>query len=61
MSDNELVLTLQTDVIACINNSKLPLAVKRLILENVLLRIDSALKDADVERSESTSNDEVKE
>ena len=61
MSDNELVLTLQTDVIACINNSKLPLAVKRLILENILLRIDSALKDADVECSESKSNDEMKE
>ena len=61
MSDNELVITLQTDVIACINNSKLPLAVKSLILENVLLRIDSALKGADVECSESASNDDVKE
>ena len=36
MSDNEMILTLQNEVFAAVNASKMPLAVKSLVLENAL-------------------------
>ena len=37
MSDNEMILTLQNEVFAAVNASKMPLAVKSLVLENALM------------------------
>lgn len=60
MSDNERVLTLQANILSCINNSNLPLSVKAIVLENALLKTKEAM--AYVQAQETKSNhDEVKE
>lgn len=45
MTDNELIAKLQNDVIAAVNASQMPLAVKGIVLENTLLRIKVQLKE----------------
>lgn len=45
MNDNELIAKLQDDVIAAVNASAMPLAVKGIVLENTLLRIKVQLKE----------------
>lgn len=45
MTDNELIAKLQDDVIAAVNDSAMPLAVKGIVLENTLLRIKVQLKE----------------
>lgn len=45
MTNNEMIAKLQDDVIAAINSSPMPLAVKGIVLENTLLRIKVQLKD----------------
>ena len=45
MTDNELIVKLQDDVIAAVNASAMPLAVKGIVLENTLLRIKVQLKE----------------
>lgn len=45
MTDNELIAKLQDDVIAAVNASAMPLAVKGIVLENTLLRIKVQLKE----------------
>lgn len=45
MTDNEMVEKLQDDVIAAINASPMPLAVKGIVLENTLLRIKEKLQE----------------
>lgn len=44
MSDNEMILTLQNEVFAAVNASKMPLAVKSLVLENALMKVNAAMK-----------------
>lgn len=44
MSDNEMILTLQNEVFAAINASKMPLAVKSLVLENALMKVNAAMQ-----------------
>lgn len=45
MTNNEMIVKLQDDVIAAINSSPMPLAVKGIVLENTLLRIKVQLKE----------------
>lgn len=42
MDDNQLVKDLMENVVGAVNDARLPLAVKALVLENVLLRIQLA-------------------
>ena len=44
MSDNEMILTLQNEVFAAVNASKMPLAVKPLVLENALMKVHAAMQ-----------------
>lgn len=44
MSDNEMILTLQNEVFASVNASKMPLAVKSLVLENALMKVNAAMQ-----------------
>ena len=43
MSDNEMILTLQNEVFAAVNASKMPLAVKSLVLENAMMKVNAAM------------------
>lgn len=45
MSDNELIIKLQNDVLTAVNSSQMPLMVKSLVIENVLLKLNAAVKD----------------
>ena len=45
MNDNELIAKLQDDVIAAVNASAMPLAVKGIVLENTLLRVKVQMKE----------------
>lgn len=45
MDDNQLVKDLVEGVVGAVNASRLPLAVKALALENVLLRVTAALRE----------------
>lgn len=44
MSDNEMILTLQNEVFAAVNASKMPMAVKSLVLENALMKVNAAMQ-----------------
>lgn len=44
MSDNEMILTLQNEVFAAVNASKMPLAVKSLVLENAMMKVNAAMQ-----------------
>lgn len=62
MTDNELIQELQKDILNAVNKSHLPMGVKVLALENILLKANSALQSELVESSKSkTSSEEVKE
>lgn len=39
MTDNEIILQLQTELFEVLNKSKMPLAVKALVTENALLKL----------------------
>ena len=45
MTNNEMIVQLQDNVIAVVNSSPMPLAVKGIVLENTLLRIKVQLKE----------------
>lgn len=45
MSDNELIIKLQNDVLNALNSSQMPLMVKALVIENVLLKVNASVKD----------------
>ena len=45
MTNNEMIVQLQDNVIAAVNSSPMPLAVKGIVLENTLLRIKVQLKE----------------
>lgn len=50
MTDNEKVRALMNSLVQCLNASNLPLAVKALALENILLRVKIAEDDAEDEK-----------
>ena len=45
MSDNELIIQLQNSILNAVNSSQMPLMVKALALENVLLKVNTSVKD----------------
>ena len=45
MSDNELIIQLQNSILNAVNSSQMPLMVKALVIENVLLKLNAAVKD----------------
>lgn len=56
MTDDERVQTLQDALMDAVNASRLPLSVKALALENLLLRIHAAMApDAGAEKKEETT------
>lgn len=48
MSDNEVIMDLQRDLFAVINNSTMPLMVKSLVVENALLKLNAELKNEQI-------------
>lgn len=44
MQDNQLVQQLVEGIVTSVNASRLPLAVKALALENILLRVQAAMQ-----------------
>lgn len=48
MSDNELIIQLQTNVLNAINSSQMPLMVKSLVVENALLKLNTELKNEQI-------------
>ena len=57
MSDNEVIMGLQRDLFAVINNSTMPLMVKSLVVENALLKLNAELKNEQI--SNLQANQEV--
>lgn len=49
MSDNELIAKLQSDIISAVNASQMPLMVKSIVLENILLRVNASIHNKAVE------------
>ena len=45
MSDNELIIQLQSSILNAVNSSQMPLMVKAIVLENVLLKVNTSVKD----------------
>lgn len=60
MSDNEMILTLQNEVFAAVNASKMPLAVKSLVLENALMKVNAAMQ-AEKERQAAEATEDPAE
>lgn len=60
MSDNEMILTLQNEVFAAVNASKMPLAVKSLVLENALMKVNAAMQ-AEKERQAAEATEAPEE
>lgn len=54
MSDNELIIQLQTNVLNAINSSQMPLMVKSLVLENALLKVNATMKNGADEQAQQT-------
>ena len=54
MSDNELIIQLQTNVLNAINSSQMPLMVKFLVLENALLKVNATMKNEADEQAQQT-------
>ena len=54
MSDNELIIQLQTNVLNAINSSQMPLMVKSLVLENVLLKVNATMKNESEKQAQQT-------
>lgn len=49
MSDNEVIMNLQRELFAVLNNSTMPLMVKSLVVENALLKLNSELKNEQID------------
>nr|DAI18179.1 MAG TPA: hypothetical protein [Bacteriophage sp.] len=58
MSDNELIIQLQTNVLNAINSSQMPLMVKALVIENVLLKLNAAVKE-EVDKQAQSAQESV--
>ena len=64
MSDNELIIQLQNSILNAVNSSQMPLMVKALVLENVLLKVNTSVKDEfyrQKAQAEEQSNDDNKD
>ena len=64
MSDNELIIQLQNSILNAVNSSQMPLMVKALVLENVLLKVNTSVKDEfyrQQAQAEDKSNDDNKD
>ena len=64
MSDNELIIQLQNSILSAVNSSQMPLMVKALVLENVLLKVNTSVKDEfyrQQAQAEEQSNDDNKD
>ena len=62
MSDNELIAKLQSDIISAVNASQMPLMVKSIVLENVLLLVNASIRNEAAESNvEPVSNSTEKE
>ena len=64
MSDNELIIQLQSSILNAVNSSQMPLMVKALVLENVLLKVNTSVKDEfyrQQAQAEEQSNDDNKD
>ena len=64
MSDNELIIQLQNSILNAVNSSQMPLMVKALVLENVLLKVNTSVKDEFYRQhaqAEEQSNDDNKD
>lgn len=57
MSDNEVIMNLQRDLFAVLNNSTMPLMVKSLVVENALLKLNAELKNEQI--ADLQANQEV--
>lgn len=57
MSDNEVIMNLQRDLFAVLNNSTMPIMVKSLVVENALLKLNSELKNEQI--ADLQANQEV--
>lgn len=57
MSDNERIVELREDLLDAVNTSPLPLAVKAMALENLLLRVQNAmLQEPTLKAKEASEN-----
>ena len=54
MSDNELIIQLQNNVLNAINSSQMPLMVKSLVLENALLKVNVTMKNEAEKQAQQT-------
>ena len=64
MSDNELIIQLQNSILNAVNSSQMPLMVKAIVLENVLLKVNTSVKDEIAQqqaKAEEQSNDDNKD
>ena len=55
MTDNELIVKLQNDVLDAVNASKMPLMVKAIVLENVLLKVNASIRSENEKQQEAGS------
>ena len=58
MTDNELIVKLQNDVLDAVNASKMPLMVKAIVLENVLLKVNASIRRENEKQQEAGSDSE---
>ena len=58
MTDNELIVKLQNDVLDAVNASKMPLMVKAIVLENVLLKVNASIISKNEKQQENGSESE---
>lgn len=61
MTDNELIVKLQNDVLDAVNASKMPLMVKAIVLENVLLKVNASIRSENEKQQETGSGSEPKQ
>lgn len=57
MNDNEKVVSLVNSILQVVNESQLPLSVKALALDNVLLNVKMAMQPIHIESSTSAKDD----
>ena len=58
MTDNELIVKLQNDVLYAVNASKMPIMVKAIVLENVLLKVNASIRSKNEKQQEADSDSE---
>ena len=58
MTVNELIVKLQNDVLDAVNTSKMPLMVKAIVLENVLLKVNASIRSENEKQQEAGSESE---